>query len=243
MASERKMPRTKSERQFRSRTQSITSNDSEQGGQSGNNPKVKPSSSGSSLYKTELCRSFEEAGICRYGKKCQFAHSRKELRHLTRHPKYKTDMCKSYHTSGFCPYGTRCHFLHEVKVEEPENDDKIARNVKISDSIEWPSKPVKKGMIKSQTFTSFNSVGSVRSVPSIPSMESIWSTANTTQPDSYESSSIWNDSERTNWLTFSSSPDPYRDVNDLKIDVLKIIEDAADDDYNRLSVFRKINST
>ena len=43
MASERKMPRTKSERQFRSRTQSITSNDSEQGVQSGNNGKVKVS--------------------------------------------------------------------------------------------------------------------------------------------------------------------------------------------------------
>jgi hypothetical protein len=27
-----------------------------------------------SLYKTELCRSFEESGFCRYGAKCQFAH-------------------------------------------------------------------------------------------------------------------------------------------------------------------------
>ena len=27
-----------------------------------------------SLYKTELCRSFEESGACRYGAKCQFAH-------------------------------------------------------------------------------------------------------------------------------------------------------------------------
>lgn len=40
-----------------------------------------------SLYKTELCRSFEETGNCRYGKKCQFAHSVKEVRVLNRHPK------------------------------------------------------------------------------------------------------------------------------------------------------------
>jgi len=240
------MTRPKSEKQFRSRTQSITSNDSSEGPLS----KVKASSSGSSLYKTELCRSFEESGVCRYGKKCQFAHSRKELRHLNRHPKYKTDMCKSYHTSGFCPYGSRCHFLHEVKSDD-NDDDKVARQVKISDSIEWPAKPVKKGMIKSQTFTSFNSVGSMRSVPSIPSMESLWSNAAATmqQESGYaqDHSSIWNDNERTNWLTFNS-PSPELE---LKIDVMKIVEDdddddddanAIDDDYNRLSVFRKINS-
>jgi len=157
---------------------------------------------------------------------------------LTRHPKYKTDMCKSYHTNGFCPYGSRCHFLHEVKPEEPE--ETTSRNVKISDSIEWPSKPVKKGLIKSQTFASFNSVGSMKSVPSIPSMESIWSNANTVQQESNDVSSVWNDSERTNWLTFSTS-NYDRDL-DISFDVLKIVEDETDD-YDRLSVFRKINST
>ena len=33
-----------------------------------------------SLYKTEMCHSFEERGSCRYGSKCQFAHSVSELR-------------------------------------------------------------------------------------------------------------------------------------------------------------------
>lgn len=39
------------------------------------------------LYKTELCRSWEEKGSCRYGTKCQFAHGEDELRKVSRHPK------------------------------------------------------------------------------------------------------------------------------------------------------------
>jgi len=33
-----------------------------------------------SRYKTELCRSFNKTGYCRYGLKCQFAHGLQELR-------------------------------------------------------------------------------------------------------------------------------------------------------------------
>lgn len=65
-----------------------------------------------SRYKTELCRPYEEFGVCKYGDKCQFAHGMQELRNLTRHPKYKTELCRTYHTVGFCPYGPRCHFVH-----------------------------------------------------------------------------------------------------------------------------------
>ncbi|KAG5462702.1 MAG: hypothetical protein BJ554DRAFT_3971, partial [Olpidium bornovanus] len=46
-----------------------------------------------SLYKTELCRSFEETGTCRhvfYSAKCQFAHGPEELRMIERHPKHKS---------------------------------------------------------------------------------------------------------------------------------------------------------
>eukprot|EP01133_Synstelium_polycarpum_P002536 gene2536-2905_t len=67
---------------------------------------------GQSRYKTELCRSFQETGICRYGFKCQFAHGRDELRPVMRHPKYKTETCKTFHTVGSCPYGARCRFIH-----------------------------------------------------------------------------------------------------------------------------------
>ena len=64
------------------------------------------------LYKTELCRSFEEMGYCRYGAKCQFAHGPEELRAVVRHPKYKTEVCRTFSINGTCPYGTRCRFIH-----------------------------------------------------------------------------------------------------------------------------------
>lgn len=67
-----------------------------------------------SRYKTELCRPYEEAGACKYGDKCQFAHGMRELRNLQRHPKYKTELCRTFHSVGFCPYGPRCHFVHNA---------------------------------------------------------------------------------------------------------------------------------
>lgn len=73
--------------------------------------------SSSSRYKTELCRSFTESGLCKYGGKCQFAHGPDELRDLNRHPKYKTELCRTFHTIGFCPYGIRCHFVHNGEEE------------------------------------------------------------------------------------------------------------------------------
>ncbi|XP_068601696.1 mRNA decay activator protein ZFP36L1-like [Brachionichthys hirsutus] len=73
-----------------------------------------PSPHISTRYKTELCRTFEESGTCKYGTKCQFAHGLDELRGLSRHPKYKTEPCRTFHTIGFCPYGARCHFIHNA---------------------------------------------------------------------------------------------------------------------------------
>ncbi|CAK5264884.1 unnamed protein product [Mycena citricolor] len=64
------------------------------------------------LYKTELCRSWEEKGSCRYAGKCQFAHGEEELRNVQRHPKYKTEICRTFWVSGSCPYGKRCCFIH-----------------------------------------------------------------------------------------------------------------------------------
>lgn len=69
----------------------------------------------SSRYKTELCRTFAERGVCKYGTKCQFAHGPEELRDLNRHPKYKTEPCRTFHSIGFCPYGIRCHFVHNAE--------------------------------------------------------------------------------------------------------------------------------
>ncbi|CAE6525363.1 unnamed protein product [Rhizoctonia solani] len=75
------------------------------GGPSANNRKL-------GLYKTELCRSWEEKGTCRYGPKCQFAHGEDEIRKVSRHPKYKTEICRTFWVSGSCPYGKRCCFIH-----------------------------------------------------------------------------------------------------------------------------------
>ena len=69
----------------------------------------------STRYKTELCRTYEESGTCKYGTKCQFAHGVDELRGISRHPKYKTELCRTFHTIGFCPYGARCHFIHNAE--------------------------------------------------------------------------------------------------------------------------------
>ncbi|KAJ3936637.1 MAG: hypothetical protein NXY57DRAFT_144052 [Lentinula lateritia] len=76
-----------------------------QNGPSANNRKL-------GLYKTELCRSWEEKGSCRYGAKCQFAHGEEEVRKVSRHPKYKTEICRTFWVSGSCPYGKRCCFIH-----------------------------------------------------------------------------------------------------------------------------------
>lgn len=68
----------------------------------------------STRYKSELCRTYEESGACKYGAKCQFAHGSDELRGLSRHPRYKTEHCRTFHSIGFCPYGARCHFIHNA---------------------------------------------------------------------------------------------------------------------------------
>ncbi|CAL8361497.1 unnamed protein product [Merluccius merluccius] len=78
------------------------------------------SGSSSSRYKTELCRSFAESSVCKYGNKCQFAHGLDELRDLNRHPKYKTEPCRTFHTIGFCPYGIRCHFVHNNEDDQEQ---------------------------------------------------------------------------------------------------------------------------
>lgn len=78
------------------------------------------------LYKTELCRSFEETGKCRYATKCQFAHGRAELRPVLRHPKYKTEICKTYQSNGTCPYGSRCRFIHVPEEAAAKTEQAVA---------------------------------------------------------------------------------------------------------------------
>lgn len=74
--------------------------------------KLKSEPEDADRFKTELCRSWEELGRCKYGLRCKFAHGCQELRPLDRHPRYKTIPCRQFHTRGFCSYGSRCHFIH-----------------------------------------------------------------------------------------------------------------------------------
>jgi len=103
------------------------------------------------LYKTELCRSFEETGVCRYGPKCRFAHGRAELRPILRHPKYKTEVCKTFQCLGTCPYGKRCRFIHipasqrpaekEISLESTRNFSDVSKKAQVNTSLPQPSLP------------------------------------------------------------------------------------------------------
>lgn len=89
-------------------------------------------SSNNSRYKTELCRTFEEQGRCKYGSKCQFAHGLGELREVARHPRYKTELCKRFHATGFCSYGTRCHFVHDLPALNTDfSSTDVKKNAKV----------------------------------------------------------------------------------------------------------------
>ncbi|XP_052009687.1 mRNA decay activator protein ZFP36L1-like [Xyrauchen texanus] len=111
----------------------------------------------SSRYKTELCRPFEENGICKYGDKCQFAHGIHELRSLSRHPKYKTELCRTFHTIGFCPYGPRCHFIHNA--EERRGPPPTPSPLSASNKMERPR------LQHSYSFAGFPSSGGLRDSP------------------------------------------------------------------------------
>ncbi|KAF8429671.1 hypothetical protein EV426DRAFT_557052 [Tirmania nivea] len=67
------------------------------------------------LYKTEMCRNWSEMGHCRYGRTCQFAHGRTELRQVPRHNQWKTKTCGAW-LNGTCSYGHRCCYAREWPV-------------------------------------------------------------------------------------------------------------------------------
>lgn len=86
------------------------------------------------LYKTEMCRSFEEVGFCKYGERCQFAHQESEIRRIDRHPRYKTETCRTFWEEGTCPYGKRCCFIHLERNNNTidTDDDVIMSNIDTS---------------------------------------------------------------------------------------------------------------
>ncbi|CAO3620372.1 unnamed protein product [Mucor fragilis] len=82
------------------------------------------------LFKTEMCRNWQEMGECRYARKCRFAHGQHELRCVQRHARYKTEICRTFHLTGTCLYGVRCTFIHD---EQPHHLD-TSSNASVSSS-------------------------------------------------------------------------------------------------------------
>lgn len=74
-----------------------------------------------SKYKTELCKTFEEKGICPYGNMCRFAHGKSDLlldiKNIPNSSNYKSKDCFCYFKQGYCNYGSRCHYKHAEKNE------------------------------------------------------------------------------------------------------------------------------
>ena len=67
-------------------------------------------------YKTELCKTFSETGICPYGDKCRFAHGKEELfNKIITCKMYKQKNCNSFYNNYYCNYGSRCHFKHDER--------------------------------------------------------------------------------------------------------------------------------
>lgn len=68
------------------------------------------------LYKTEMCKLWQEGKVCKYGKGCHFAHGVLDMKCRDRHTKFKTTQCNSFHSIGFCRYGDRCSFIHDEPI-------------------------------------------------------------------------------------------------------------------------------
>ncbi|KAG7261713.1 hypothetical protein CRUP_036490 [Coryphaenoides rupestris] len=132
---------------------------------------------------TELCRTFEESGVCKYGAKCQFAHGEEEVRGLHRHPKYKTEPCRTYHTVGFCPYGARCHFIHNAD----EVQDASSSSSSGPAPPPHPHPPQRPLLRHSYSFAGFSS-SSFQPAPS-SSSSLLFSRASSVSPPPYSSSS------------------------------------------------------
>lgn len=185
-------------------------------------------------YKTELCRPFEEAGECKYGDKCQFAHGEHELRNLQRHPKYKTEMCRTFHSVGFCPYGPRCHFVHNVEEARKHNRKVDAYNAHLAD-MQMQAQQAAQYQGQAQvpcmmTPPSSNTSGSDRASPT----ESL-----SISPNYYaeQNSPMSSSSYRPNFLfTSQQTPPDSPPISPANIEIINGLDEA------RLPVFNQLSS-
>ncbi|CDW71209.1 zinc finger [Stylonychia lemnae] len=78
------------------------------------------------LYKTQLCKHFQQTKQCHVGKRCHFAHGEHELRKREEplplevtmrmmnipYNNFKTQTCKNYEKEGKCKFGDKCSYAH-----------------------------------------------------------------------------------------------------------------------------------
>ncbi|KAK7363171.1 hypothetical protein VNO77_05302 [Canavalia gladiata] len=70
------------------------------------------STTSKSVFKTEICRAWEESGNCRYNSKCQFAHGKEELHPSRLSMKNKSGTCKSSIRAGSSMHGSSSRIIH-----------------------------------------------------------------------------------------------------------------------------------
>ena len=138
-------------------------------------------------YKTEICRSFKDNSICRYGQKCQFAHGDHELRNLNRHEKFKTELCRRFHQDSYCPYGPRCHFIHEPVELKPHAKKQLILDNK---SNKIPSSKLNTSLFSSNEILNFTANGPQLSFSPDTTTSSFGNISGTSNQDFFQDANI-----------------------------------------------------
>lgn len=176
----------------------------------GKETKIFLSNKRATLYKTEMCRSFTELGLCKYGDACQFCHHPHELRGVNRHPKYKTEICRTYWLEGSCPYGKRCCFAHHERVNE---------SLEIKPLIKTPEIPAFLEKVNS------NSSINISELSTIKTSEIVMSNITNKKNDNFqlqESNVLSN-----NLLHFTQPEIDYKPINSFKDSYDKVCKKAS----------------
>ena len=98
-----------------------------QGGHQGFNPMYQQQRTNinHNLYKTSLCKNFQEAGTCSYAERCKFAHGENELRQPGQSwqrfggqrgqfgGNKPQGVCRVFQSTGQCKFGDNCRYSHQ----------------------------------------------------------------------------------------------------------------------------------
>ncbi|KAJ4952409.1 hypothetical protein NE237_029241 [Protea cynaroides] len=107
-------------------------------------------SPGNSLYKTEICRAWEETGSCRYNTKCQFAHGKEELRpgrYINKNTKFDVQVAKTWNRGT---HGPKSGFSRNPMASASASAPALVSSLSASASASpAPPQPPELGMKKS----------------------------------------------------------------------------------------------